>query len=93
MLYLLPASHPPPPSLAARHLLRPSHHQQINASYPALSTFAPRRPDQAWISTGIWAPAGSMLTITLDPQWAADLKAAGKPVYFQIGSHTADLTL
>ena len=34
-----------------------------------------------------------MLTITLDPQWAADLKAAGKTIFFQIGSHPADLTL
>lgn len=65
---------------------------QVNASYPKPPSFLPS-PGYIWVSTGLWAPAGSMLTITLDAAWAKDLQARGKSIGFQIGSQFADISL
>lgn len=72
----------------------PRPRPQVNATYPdAYPTFRPAAPGHVWVSTGLWAKAGSMITFQLDSAWVTDLKIAGRTVGIQIGSHFADLSM
>ena len=66
---------------------------QVNATYVPGSGFHPYTPSEVWVSTGLWAKAGSMLTIQLDSAWASALQAANQQVGIQIGMHTGDISL
>jgi hypothetical protein len=69
----------------------------VNASYPDTTLPLPWGVGHAWVSTGIWAPAGSPITITLTAAPGGSFPAAGvtagsTTLGVQMGSHTDDIS-
>jgi hypothetical protein len=45
----------------------------------------PSRGGTKWLSTGLWAPAGQVVTFTISADLAATLGATGGPLGMQVG--------
>lgn len=66
---------------------------QVNATYAGSYTGPmPPRGGTKWPSTGLWAPAGQPITVTISSTVAATLSASGGILGVQIGSHSDNLS-
>jgi hypothetical protein len=64
---------------------------QVNVTYAgSYSGPMPPRGGVTWLSTGLWAPAGQTITITIPPAVAAAL-TIGSALGVQIGSHSDNI--
>jgi hypothetical protein len=52
----------------------------------------PPRGGTKWLSTGLWAPAGQAITVTIPSTVAATLLANGGKLGVQVGSHSDNLS-
>lgn len=65
---------------------------QVNATYAGSYTGPyPPRNGAKWLSTGLWAPAGSAVIITIPAAVAATVSGSGV-LGIQIGSHSDDIS-
>lgn len=65
---------------------------QVNATYAGSYTGPmPPRGGGKWLSTGLWAPAGQPITVTISSSIAAALTGTGK-LGVQIGSHSDNIS-
>lgn len=66
----------------------------VNLTYAGTYTGPmPPRGGSNWVSTGLWAPAGQVVTVSISPTVAASLTASGVgSLTVQIGSHDDDIS-
>lgn len=96
------ATRAPRPTSHDRRALTPPPCTQLRAVNPLLDLskspdgwqppYTCGYPTGAWLSTGLWAPAGAKVTIRLLPT-SDNLALAKSKLYVQIGSHIPDLFL
>jgi hypothetical protein len=66
---------------------------QVNATYAgSYNGPMPPRGGTKWLSTGLWAPAGQAITLTISSTVAATLSANGGNLGVQVGSHSDNLS-
>lgn len=69
-----------------------NNNKQLNATYSGSYTGPmPPRGGTKWLSTGWWAPAGQIVTVSIPPAVAAALAAGSTSLGVQVGSHSDNI--